>query len=193
MRWFGLQQQIPSRRAQSGEEGADFIRLAEPQHPQIALLLDYWEEKRGPARSMPARGDISPTDIPSIMPHLVLFDILEDGADGYIRVFGSELGVLFGEDRTGLRLSQIQCQREDQPARNIRARWLSAFQISVREKVPAFIKLPMNNVGRDLMIVHAAGFPLSGGADDVPKQVLSIVAALPKNADDLLPPPHLHL
>ncbi|MGK2741060.1 PAS domain-containing protein [Tepidicaulis sp. LMO-SS28] len=190
MRWFRLGQ-ASLEQDNHGSEGAAYTRLAEPQHPQIALLLDYWEEKRGPARRMPARSDIKPTDIPSLMPYLILFDVLNEGEDGYIRVFGSELSELIGEDRTGMRLSEIECQRTDQPARNIRSRWLTSFQLSVYEKVPAFMKAPMNNVGRDFMIIHAAGFPLSGDTGEEPKQVLSIMTALAKDADDLLPPPHL--
>jgi|GEM_PF-902321 len=190
MRWFRTSQ-ASLEHDNAANEGAGFTRLAEPQHPQVALLLDYWEEKRGPSRAMPARSDIKPTDIPSLMPYLILFDVLNEGEDGYIRVFGSELSELVGEDRTGMRLSEIECQRTDQTARNIRSRWLTSFQLSVHEKRPAFMKAPMNNIGRDFMIIHAAGFPLSGGTGEEPKQVLSIMTALAKDADDLLPPPRL--
>jgi len=188
MRWFGWQE-APQSAANAATEGTMLERLAEPQHPQLALLLDYWEEKRGAGRTMPARGDISPTDIPRLMPHLVLFDILEDGKDGQIRVFGSELTEMVGEDRTGMRLSQINCQRQEQSAQNIRLRWLNIFHLTVAEKAPTFVKAPMSNSGRDFMIFHGACLPLCGKDSEEMKQILGILVTLPRSADELLPPP----
>jgi hypothetical protein len=59
----------------------------------LIALYRYWDERRG-TRFAPARRDIDPADIPKLLPHLLLVEIL-DGRYRY-RVCGTEVERHFG-------------------------------------------------------------------------------------------------
>lgn len=68
-------------------------------------LLDYWERLRG-RRPMPARADLDPTEIPHLLPHLLLTDAEPDGGFRY-RLVGTEVERSFGTRMTGKRLDEL--------------------------------------------------------------------------------------
>ena len=80
--------------------------MVEPKEPQLRALLDYWDGKRD-GRSMPARGDLDPVEIPELLPHIVLVDTAESLAEFRYRLFGTELCKGFGHDRTGCRFAEL--------------------------------------------------------------------------------------
>lgn len=51
--------------------------------PVLAELYDYWSQQRK-GRIAPARGDIDPVDIPTLLPHIALTEIVP-AADGKAR------------------------------------------------------------------------------------------------------------
>jgi hypothetical protein len=61
-------------------------------------LYRYWLSKRG-RRTMPARTDINPCDIPALLPYLTIIDKV-DGKLRY-RLVGSEVAQQIGRDLTG--------------------------------------------------------------------------------------------
>lgn len=63
-----------------------------------ADLFRYWAERRG-GRSMPARSDLSPVDVPTLLPHLTLIDVVE-GRFRY-RLVGSKVVQDLGREMTG--------------------------------------------------------------------------------------------
>lgn len=63
-----------------------------------ADLFRYWTARRG-GRSMPARSDLSPVDIPTLLPHLTLIDVVE-GRFRY-RLVGSRVVQDLGREMTG--------------------------------------------------------------------------------------------
>jgi hypothetical protein len=65
--------------------------------PVLGAAL-YWRAKRG-SRSMPARRDIDPVEMPKLLPHLVLIDHVGDRYR--FRLVGSELVYAYGRDYTG--------------------------------------------------------------------------------------------
>lgn len=48
----------------------------------LRSLLSYWLGKRRPPR-FPSRADIEPTEIPELLPHLILTDVMPDGRFRY--------------------------------------------------------------------------------------------------------------
>ncbi|WP_422369284.1 PAS domain-containing protein [Pelagibius sp.] len=71
-------------------------------------LYDYWAGKRGDRR-WPSRDDILPSEIPALLPYIVLADVLEgsaseEGAQFRLRLVGTD--VAFGVDPTGLLLHE---------------------------------------------------------------------------------------
>src|ERR1043165_9877038 len=81
-----------------------------PPHVEIAMngtlfaLHNYWLKKRG-TRHMPARKDIEPLEIASLLPYVLLLDV-HDGRLHY-RLAGSATVELFGRDPTGKFLDEI--------------------------------------------------------------------------------------
>jgi hypothetical protein len=67
--------------------------------PILGNALAYWQAKRG-TRSMPARRDIDPVEIPKLLPHVQLIEIMPDGRSRY-RLVGTVLVNAFGRDYTG--------------------------------------------------------------------------------------------
>jgi hypothetical protein len=67
--------------------------------PILAAALAYWRGKRR-GRSMPSRRDIDPIEVPALLPHLQLVDIV--GGRFRYRLVGTELVTVFGRDYTGM-------------------------------------------------------------------------------------------
>jgi hypothetical protein len=66
--------------------------------PVLGAALAYWRGKRS-GRSMPARRDLDPTEMPRLLPHLQL---IEPVAGRFrFRLIGTALAEAFGRDYTG--------------------------------------------------------------------------------------------
>jgi hypothetical protein len=66
--------------------------------------LDYWDSKRA-GRRMPRRRDIDPLEIPQLLSHVVLIDVLRDPLDFRYRLIGTAITARMGRDCTGEILS----------------------------------------------------------------------------------------
>jgi len=72
----------------------------------LAFVRDYWQAKRG-SRAMPRRNDISPAELKTQLPQLLLADVIENGADFRYRLVGSGLRAFFRTDPSGRLISEI--------------------------------------------------------------------------------------
>lgn len=72
----------------------------------LADLHAYWTAKRG-ARFAPARADIDPVEIPRLLPHLMLIDVIEGGARFRYRLAGTEIENRFGCPMVGRRIDEL--------------------------------------------------------------------------------------
>lgn len=68
--------------------------------PRLRRAWDYWNAKRG-SRPMPARRDIDPTEIPDLLPYLVLTEVLQEPPWLRYRLVGTRQVALRGRDPTG--------------------------------------------------------------------------------------------
>jgi hypothetical protein len=66
---------------------------------RLTTLYRYWQSKQG-GRLMPARADIDPTEIPSLLPILLLIDVVASVSYRY-RLVGTEIVNSAGQDITG--------------------------------------------------------------------------------------------
>ncbi len=73
----------------------DFRFLDAPLHADVVRLTEYWHQQRG-TRAMPNRSDIVPGDIVGLLPNLVIYDVIDDGHDYRVRIFGTALVSLVG-------------------------------------------------------------------------------------------------
>jgi len=74
--------------------------------PLLRQVLAYWEGKRG-RREMPARRDIDVVEIPRLLPHIILIDVLRDPLDFRYRLIGSGVREILRRDYTGKLFSEI--------------------------------------------------------------------------------------
>lgn len=85
----------------------DFERaLDQSHHPQLKALYRYWLAKRG-TRLAPSRADILPEEIRSILPNILLLDIVGDVPRLQYRLVGSEFVQIYGAEITGKFVDEI--------------------------------------------------------------------------------------
>jgi len=72
----------------------------------LSAVFDYWEGKRA-ARGIVSRSDLDPIDIPRLLPHIGLIDVLGREHFRY-RLIGSYMNDMFGQDFTGSELDRAK-------------------------------------------------------------------------------------
>ena len=72
----------------------------------LQALLAYWERIRGDRR-MPSRQDISPADIPALLPFLILVDRIDDPPDFRFRLAGTNFRDITRQEATGKRIAEV--------------------------------------------------------------------------------------
>jgi|SRR5579859_2883464 hypothetical protein len=79
--------------------------LDDPLHRQ---MYAYWQQKRG-ARRMPSRGEIDPTEIPRLLPNLLISEYVPEGKDGRwrYRLAGTAVATAFGRNPTGRFIDEL--------------------------------------------------------------------------------------
>lgn len=85
-----------------------------PQHDVLRRLLAYWLGKRGPRRA-PARADIDPLEIASLLPHVMLIDVEHAPLRFRYRLVGTEVVRNLGADMTGRYLDEFVRLGQDAP------------------------------------------------------------------------------
>ena len=76
------------------------------EHPKLATLEDFWSTKCA-GREMPARDDIDVLELAPWMGHLSIMDVIDGGADFYVRLHGTRTATLYGLDLTGKLVSDL--------------------------------------------------------------------------------------
>jgi len=80
--------------------------------PKNRQLLDYWLAKRG-ARCMPSRGDIDPTEIPDLLPNIMMTDLTYEPFRARYRLVGTEIVTFAKFDFTNQFADALQFQDDD--------------------------------------------------------------------------------
>ncbi|HUK11646.1 MAG TPA: PAS domain-containing protein [Stellaceae bacterium] len=66
----------------------------------------YWQRRRG-ERLAPRRSDLDPTDIPNLLPHLMLVDVFPGARQLRYRLVGTEVERNFGVSMTGRYIDEV--------------------------------------------------------------------------------------
>ncbi|MFC7048496.1 PAS domain-containing protein [Emcibacter nanhaiensis] len=122
----------------------------------LQTLFTYWNEIRG-SRAMPARVDIEPARLASILPMLVLIDVESDPMRFKIRLMGSENVKVAGEDMTGRYIETLNSY--DRLYENLT--WL------VDNRLPYLACGTVDWRAKNYMSYHTLGLPLSDNDRDV--------------------------
>lgn len=145
--------------------------------PAFALLHRYWESKRRAGR-LPARSDIDPTEIPALLPQLLLFEVIA-GADGprfRFRLAGTAFTHLVGRDVTGFHLDELGPPDRVAPV-------AQALAAVVRTGRPAYLAGRLTLRSEKYMIVRRLGFPLAADGARV-DMILGLWLAQPWSMSD---------
>jgi hypothetical protein len=73
--------------------------------PMLTMFYRYWETQCG-SRALPRRSDIDPADIPALLPHLQLIDVIADGRFRF-RLVGTAIVTAFGGELTGRYFDEV--------------------------------------------------------------------------------------
>ncbi len=73
--------------------------------PILSDLYDYWSGLRRNG-ALPARSDLDPTDIPKLLPYIILAECYDAGRRIRFRLTGSDIAFVQGADLTGLFLHE---------------------------------------------------------------------------------------
>ncbi len=114
---------------------------------------DYWKRKRG-GRRMPARRDIDPAEIATILPHVFLLDVRQQPLDFRYRLIGTKMDEHMLSRYTGLWMSQIAHQRA--PSRI----WANCRHVAV-EGLPLSGDTPYVGKNKEFLTTEDLIMPLS--------------------------------
>jgi len=88
-------------------KGCNMTPPAIGQDPILSHVLAYWGRQRG-SRAMPARRDIDPTGLGArVLPHVVLVEVVADGARFRFRLCGTAVAEAAGLDLTGRYIDEL--------------------------------------------------------------------------------------
>ena len=71
-------------------------------HPKVAAMHAYWEVRKPDPGLLPSRAHIDPADIPTLLPHLFLLDVIERPLRFRYRLAGTKLLYAGDREMTGL-------------------------------------------------------------------------------------------
>jgi hypothetical protein len=91
--------------AWSGATGADAADASPITDGRLRQAHDYWRGKAA-GRAMPRRADIDPTEIPQLLPDVMLVDVLPQRRYRY-RLIGTENALAHGVNATGRYLDEV--------------------------------------------------------------------------------------
>lgn len=121
---------------------------------RLRALFGYWREKRGD-RAMPARADLDPLEIPTLLPIVGLVDVLDGGARFRYRLVGTEIVEVDGHDPTGRFLDEAP------PDSGYADYLIGLFREVTRERRPLYGESDFRGQGRIERRVRRLLMPLS--------------------------------
>lgn len=151
-------------------------RLDDPSQmiePKLRSLYAYWSAKRG-GRTMPARADIDPVDMPALLPHLMLVTVAGDPPRFRFRLVGTEIVARYGMELTGRDLANVDLGSELGAVR-------LQYEETAREAVPTYCRHAIETGAGKHLRYERLLLPLSADGAHV-DMMLGGVYLLPENA-----------
>ncbi len=129
-------------------EGLEFLS------PILTEALTYWLEIKGSSR-FAQRADLVPEKFVKLWPHVLMVDVIDEGQDYYVRLFGQNLVNAYGE-QTGRRASEATVPEL------VRDRSKQLFDFCVTHAAPTYAYWPeLGSERRFFFDVEALCLPLS--------------------------------
>lgn len=131
--------------------------------PRLRQGHDYWNAKRG-GRWAPSRADLDPAEVKSLLPHVILMDVVRNAAFGPLdfryRLIGTKIDEHSSGRFTGRMMSEIPHQRPP-------SRLWSNLEWVVSEQQPKANRVPYAGPHRDFLSVVDLVMPLSSDGETV--------------------------
>lgn len=133
---------------------------------RLQAALSYWQSKTSNGR-LPRRADIDPSDIPQLLPHIRLVDVLGAGIYRY-RLIGTEIARVNGTDHTGRYVHDVipapylshVIALYDQCSQERRAIYTESLFFSPRDRAPDLhtkaLFMPLSEDGDGVNIIFGA-------------------------------------
>lgn len=145
-------------------------------HPRFRRLADYLAAKAPPG-GLPGRQHLDPTEIPDLLPYLMLIDIQRPDAGAppryRVRLAGTAVVTMQGEEITGRFVDEILTT---DAGRDI----VQAYGDILRDRQPQYrcgiVTLP----GRDYLLYERVIFPLARDGHEV-DMLLSVFVTVPQH------------
>jgi hypothetical protein len=99
----------------------------------LAAFVDYWNLKRG-GREMPGRQDIDPAEIPQLLPHVTLIDVIDGGARFRYRLVGTAVVDGFNRNHTGRYVDELEIPQFGRDA------FLLQYRSVLRKRRPIYLR-----------------------------------------------------
>ncbi|MEQ8266833.1 MAG: PAS domain-containing protein [Parvibaculum sp.] len=142
---------------------ADFSALP----PKLAALHAWWTGKRREAGRLPSRADVNPAEIPRLLPHIALLDILRDPLDYRYRLVGTRLVEMMGAERTGKRMREVLTP----PAIEATVELMTQL---LRTREPLAFSGTLFWLGKDYIEFETVILPLSSDGETVDMAVMGL-------------------
>ena len=91
--------------------------MGSPPRSDSVLLqnaLAHWHRIRG-GRHLPLRADFDPSEVPALLPYVIVIDVLRDPPDFQYRLLGTAIDRVLGGDYRGRRYSELEYTRPGTP------------------------------------------------------------------------------
>lgn len=137
--------------------------------PLLAELYGYWSNCRG-ERFAPARGDIDPVDIPHLLPHIALSEIVSDG-DGRrfrCRLAGTQIEERFGCSLTNRYLDEVKYGRYHDYI-------IGLYERIIAEQAPIYSEGSFSDGDQNTLCAKRLMLPLSEDGETVTMVLAGIV------------------
>lgn len=134
--------------------------------PRLKEALAYWQSKLA-GRSMPSRHDIDPVEIPRLLSHVMLVDVLSDPLDFRYRLIGTAVCEISQQDYTGKRYSEVPGKG---PTSTV---WTNCAEV-VRAKVPLVAVPPYIGPDQRVLGCETILLPLSHDGREV-NMILQVI------------------
>jgi hypothetical protein len=140
---------------------ADLSLPADAKDPRFRAFFVYWQSK-APAGVLPGRQHIDPIEIPRLLTHTALYDVVRQGDDFRfrLRLLGTGVAEAFGADNTGQFVDQIM-PPEAYPALH------ATYSELVRQRTPQYWQRNLPYANRDFLAVQRLALPLAADGNTV--------------------------
>lgn len=152
------------------------IAMLGRQHP-VRAFAAYWHERESDG-TVPARSSINPGEITSILPWMLVLEVLrfETVTEYRYRLAGTGCTEIFGVDYTGKMLGESMTPEGYEIRRKEFARVLDS-----RQPIISTTNLPIKS--REFMTVHRGVFPIRASGNEIDQLFVIIAPATAVSSD----------